>query len=53
MLSDFCFSYICECGEVKGILIMDSSEKKKPTFYGDICYMLTSTTQQRRSYKLI
>lgn len=29
MLWDFCFSYICECGEVKGILIMDSSEKKK------------------------
>lgn len=32
----FCFSYICKCGKVKGILITDSGEKRKVTFYGDI-----------------
>lgn len=50
---DFCFSYIYKCGKVKGILIMDSGGKRRVTFYGDIFYMLTSRTQQRKPYKLI
>lgn len=34
MLQGFCFGYICECGEVKGIFITDSSGKESQHFMG-------------------
>lgn len=47
MILDFCLNSTCERGEVKCILTMDSSGKNKgkPTFYGDIFYVLKSIIQ--------